>query len=103
MAEERRQFVFLSYSFFFFFSLADPRPCSLRDLFGWNSQILENVIQNAALVIRKNVEYIAALNNPTALRSRTVHRPLEELGRLRRYAKSLPGVLPSAIETFFDQ
>ena len=77
MAKERRQLIFLPRAFLFLFTLADSGAGRLCDLVRRHAEILQNVIQDAALVIRKNVKNIAAVDDAASLRTGTVHRTFE--------------------------
>ena len=93
MAEERRQFVLLPYSFLLFFAFAYSGSRDLRDLIGRHSQILQDIVQNASLVVRKHVKNIGGVDHASALRTRAIHRTFEKFGRLGRDAKSLARML----------
>src|SRR5436190_5051928 len=103
VSEERRQLVFLPYSFLFFFSLAYSGPSGLRNFLGRHSQILQNVIEHTSLVVRKDVKNIAAIYHPAALGPGTVHGTFKKLGRLRCDAIAFAAVLAAGVHPFFDK
>ena len=83
--------------------LPNSRSRGLRDFVGRHSQILQNVVQHASLVVRQHVKNVAAVDHAAPLRTGAVHRPLEKFGRLRGDAKAFAGMLAAVFHPLFDQ
>ena len=103
MFEIRRQFVFFTSSFFFFFDFANACPRCLRDFICRHSQVLQNVIQKAAFIVGKHIKKVAGFNHSTTLGTRPIHRTLKQIGCFGCNPITAAGVLSAGFKPFFNQ
>jgi hypothetical protein len=92
----RRQFKLLAILFFVLLAHANARADVFHERFGIRAERAEHAAEDAA-VLRESHEEVCGFDGLAPLRTRTLHRALEEIYRLRRDAQAFADVLETVV------